>query len=137
VRTVLVAAKTRWAETGVFPRDAADMTPVGYRGPTVTPGDRPVDVGPVYAYHRDDRLFLSARSASRRCFYLSFDGLTHGYAEDTNCRSATDQDYRAPWREALSWLQQRNLDRRLEPELEQRSARMSAVFEEWMRTDPS
>jgi hypothetical protein len=99
LRMALVAEKVRFTDSGSYTDDAASLKafePTLDYVPSLTPvaGLHRVAVGRAGA-----TLYLSARSASGRCFYFQ-DDVSSGtlYATDSACGAANAQRYSAmPW----------------------------------------
>ena len=65
---------------------------------TYAVGLQPGQVRTIHVKVEGEVLYLSARSRSGRCFYVRDQGTTDaGFAIDTACGSATNQDYAASW----------------------------------------
>jgi hypothetical protein len=119
LRNVVTYVKLFWIEHGRLPASAEDFASVGYDGPPIVLGDRPMAAATISAHPSDDLITFSARSASGTCFSLSYtsDGTTR-YGSDRDGRPSSGVELRAAWDERLSRAQQRALFRRLEPRLE-------------------
>jgi hypothetical protein len=130
LRNAVTSVKMFWIENGRMPSNGEEFASVDYDGLPVLLGDRPLTPNGIYVDLSGDRVTLSARSASGRCFYLSHsaDGTTM-YGSDQTCRPAADLELRTAWEERLSRADQRTLLRRLESRVEPLRDDMRRLFE--------